>query len=166
MPAMILRSPVLASSLLLALACDSSTPKPKPAEAEAEPAVRPNEAKAVAKQEPEPLPPAPEGAIAIDRVYVQTCAEPEACPALLQDAGAAHCKGLTLGGLAWRLPTVDELERWKGNAALVGYDVFHWSGTAWDEDPTQYWIFDPGSGAKTTAKPDRKPFTIRCAAQP
>jgi hypothetical protein len=87
-----------------------------------------------------------------------------ACPALLQDAGVAHCKSLQLGGLLWRLPTLQELEAWRGNAALVGYDVFHWSGTAWSDDPGQFWIYDPGSGAKTTAKPDRKPFTIRCVA--
>ena len=104
------------------------------------------------------------GTVQIGRVYVQTCADAKACPALLQDAGVAHCKSLQLGGLLWRLPTLEELESWKGNPALVGYDVFHWSGSAWDEDPGQFWIFDPGSGAKTTAKPDRKPFTIRCVA--
>lgn len=147
-----------------AAACDSSTPKPEaePTKAEAPPAPRASEPDDHTK--PKALAPAPEGAVAIGRVYVQTCADPKACPALLQDAGVAHCKALGLGGLLWRLPTLQELESWRGNPALVGYDVFHWSGTAWDEDPAQLWIYDPGSGAKTTAKPDRKPFTIRCVA--
>lgn len=151
--------------MLLALACDSSKPA-KPAEpAEPEAKAAPSEAKA-AKPEPAPMAPAPEGTVAIDRVYVHTCATPDACPSLLQDAGAAHCTSLTLGGLPWRLPTVQELEAWRGNEALAGYDVFHWSGSAWEDDPGQFWMYDPGSGAKTTAKPDRKPFTIRCVAQP
>jgi hypothetical protein len=153
----------LALSLVGAAGCDSSKPAPaEPAEAKAEPTPK-VESKA---DEPEhgALAPAPEGAVAIGRVYVQTCADPKACPALLQDAGVAHCKSLQLGGLLWRLPTLQELEGWRGNAALVGYDVFHWSGTAWTDDPGQFWIYDPGSGAKTTAKPDRKPFTIRCVA--
>lgn len=161
------RSTVAVLSLALCLvggaACDASKPSPaEPAAAKAEPAPK-GESK-VAEPEHGALAPAPEGAVAIGRVYVQTCNDPKACPALLQDAGVAHCKALQLGGLLWRLPTVQELEAWRGNAALVGYDVFHWSGTAWNEDPTQFWIYDPGSGAKTTAKPDRKPFTIRCVA--
>jgi hypothetical protein len=169
---MLLRSPALALvlpwSLALSLgaaACDSKPAPTEPAKAEAEPAAP--KAAAAPKDphdEPKALAPAPEGAVAIGRVYVQTCADPKACPALLQDAGVAHCKALGLGGLLWRLPTLEELESWRGNPALVGYDVFHWSGTAWNEDPAQFWIYDPGSGAKTTAKPDRKPFTIRCVA--
>ena len=152
----------------LVLACDSS-PAAKPAEpakagpTEPEPEPAPTKAKPA---EPEPLPPAPEGAAAIDGVYVQTCAAPHACPQLHQDAGAAHCKGLTLGALAWALPTLEQLESWKGQASLQGFDVFHWSGTPWDEDPEQWWIYDPGSGSKTTARPDRKPFTVRCVARP
>jgi hypothetical protein len=84
----------------------------------------------------------------------------------MQAEGAAHCEGLTLVGLKWRLPTIEELQSWRGNEALSGYDVFHWSGTVWDEDAGQVWIYDPGTDAKTTAKPTRKPFTIRCVAQP
>jgi hypothetical protein len=161
---MISRSMALALSLLAGLACDSSTPAPaKPTEAATKPATPTNERPPT---EPAPLGPAPAGTVAIGKVYVQTCAEPQACPALLQDAGATHCKSLGLAGLQWRLPTLAQLEAWRGNAALVGYDVFHWSGSAWDEDPGQLWIYDPGSGSKTTAKPDRKPFTIRCVAQP
>jgi hypothetical protein len=160
---MIPRSAALALVLLAALACDSKPAPAEPAEAKAEPAPRASAPKDP-HASPNPLAAAPEGAVAIGRVYVQTCADPKACPALLQDAGVAHCRSLALGGLLWRLPTVQELESWRGNPALVGYDVFHWSGTAWDEDPTQLWIYDPGSGAKTTAKPDRKPFTIRCVA--
>jgi len=149
-----------------ALACDSGKTAPaEPAKAEAapKPAAKASEP-ADPHANPKPLAAPPEGAVAIGRVYVQTCAAPNSCPALLQDAGVAHCKALGLGGLLWRLPTLEELESWRGNPALVGYDVFHWSSTAWDEDPAQLWIYDPGSGAKTTAKPDRKPFTIRCVA--
>lgn len=162
-----IRSFGLVLSLILVIGCDSS---PSKASAPAARAEGEGKAKAAAVEpkpaEPAPLAEAPAGAVAIGRVYVQTCADADACPALLQDAGAAHCKALALGGLAWRLPTVEELESWRGNAALSGFDVFHWSGSAWEEDPGQYWIYDPGSGAKTTAKPDRKPFTIRCVAQP
>ena len=160
---MLSRSPVLAPFLLCAIACDSKPAPTKPAEPEAKPAASTSEKK-VAEPEHGPLAPAPEGAVAIGRIYVQTCAESKPCPALLQDAGVAHCKALALGGLLWRLPTLEELESWRGNPALVGYDVFHWSGSAWNEDPGQFWIYDPGSGSKTTAKPDRKPFTIRCVA--
>ncbi|MCX4240617.1 hypothetical protein [Paraliomyxa miuraensis] len=155
--------------LLPGLACDSKPTKAdgkaESADAKGEPDA--SEAKpAQSEAKPAPMAPAPEGAVVIDRVYVHTCAATDSCPALLQDAGAAHCKSLTLGGLSWRLPTVEELESWRGNEALSGYDVFHWSGSAWDEDPGQFWMYDPGSGSKTTAKPDRKPFTIRCVAQP
>ncbi len=153
-----------ALSLVGVVACDSKPAPTGPVEAKAEPAkAEPAKAKDP-HANPEPLAAAPEGTVAIGRVYVQTCAAPNACPALLQDVGVAHCKLLALGGLLWRLPTLQELEAWRGNPALVGYDVFYWSGTAWNEDPAQFWIYDPGSGAKTTAKPDRKPFTIRCVA--
>jgi hypothetical protein len=161
---MMSRSSVLPLCVLCALACDSSKPAPaEPAKAEAKPAPREREP-ADDHSKPKALAPAPEGAVAVGRIYVQTCAEAKPCPALLQDAGVAHCKQLALGGLLWRLPTLEELESLRGNPNLVGYDVFHWSGTAWDEDPGQLWIYDPGSGSKTTAKPDRKPFTIRCVA--
>lgn len=153
----------------LGLACDSapdaarpgSTPEAKATvERKAEP-----EAQAAAPERPSLAPPPP-GAVIIDGVYVQTCEQAEACPALRQRAGDAHCRGLTLGGLAWRLPTIEQLEAWKASAGLRGFDVFHWSGSPWDEDPQQWWIYDPGSGSKTTARPDRKPFTIRCVAGP
>lgn len=161
---MLSRSSALVLCLLCAVACDSKEPAPaEPKKAEVKPSPSTSEQKA-APPEHGALAPAPEGAVAIGRVYVQTCADPKACPALLQDAGVARCKSLGLGGLLWRLPTLQELESWRGNPALVGYDVFHWSGSAWDEDPAQLWIYDPGSGSKTTAKPDRKPFTIRCVA--
>lgn len=161
---MMVRSLALALWLPLVLACDAKPAPAKPATEEAGPVARAPAAKQDPHANPEPLAAAPAGAVAIGRVYVQTCADAKACPALLQDAGVAHCKALGLGGLLWRLPTLAELEAWRGNPALVGYDVFHWSGSAWDEDPAQFWIYDPGSGAKTTAKPDRKPFTIRCVA--
>lgn len=160
---MVLRSSPFVLSLLCGLACDSKPAPAEPAPAKAEPTPRTSPPKDD-HSEPKALAPAPEGAVAIGRVYVQTCADAKACPALLQDAGVAHCQSLKLGGLLWRLPTLEELEAWRGNAALTGYDVFHWSGTAWDEDLAQFWIYDPGSNAKTTAKPDRKPFTIRCVA--
>jgi hypothetical protein len=165
MPTMLPRSLVLALSLLGTVGCDSKPAPAEPAKAETKPAA-PNATHEPEEphDEPKALAPAPAGAMAIGRVYVQTCADPEACPTLLQDAGVAHCKALGLGGLSWRLPTLEELESWRGNPALVGYDVFHWSSSAWNEDPAQFWMYDPGSGAKTTAKPDRKPFTIRCVA--
>ncbi|MCA9653679.1 MAG: hypothetical protein H6712_26465 [Myxococcales bacterium] len=156
--------PVLACSLVLA--CDSAKPAADPPAEAKEAEATPKPAAPEARPEPEPLPPAPEGTVVIDRKYVHTCADPTSCPTLLQDAGAAHCAGLELGGLSWRLPTLAELESWKGNAELSGFDVFHWSGSAWEEDAAQLWILDPGSDAKTTAKPDRKPFTIRCVAEP
>ena len=140
---------------------DASAPSPS-AEAEAT-------LKQPAPKQAEPVPamlPAPQGTVAIDRRYVHTCRETAACPKLLQDAGAKHCSGLTLGGLSWRLPTFAELQDWRGNDALAAFDGFHWSASAWEEDPAQFWIFDPGSGSKTTARPDRKPFTIRCVAEP
>lgn len=161
------RSSFFVLSLLCTLACDSKPAPAKPAEPAAKTSAKAAPPASESKDphaNPNPLAAPPEGAVAIGRVYVQTCADAKACPALLQDAGVAHCKSLQLGGLLWRLPTLEELESWKGNPALVGYDVFHWSGTAWDEDPAQFWIYDPGSNAKTTAKPDRKPFTIRCVA--
>ncbi len=147
---------------VLGFACDS-TPEvqPVPAPEPAPPAER-----ASFKALPPPMAPAPEGAIIMGEVYVETCAGQGGCPALLQDAGAAHCAKMARGGLSWRLPSVQELERGVGNADLVGFAGFHWSGTPWKEDPAQFWMFDPESNMKTTAKPDRKPFTIRCAAEP
>lgn len=141
---------------------DAARPASPPAESES--ASRPAASNKV--QAVPPIPPAPPGTVAIERRYVHTCQESSACPTLLQDAGAKHCSGLTLGGLSWRLPTFAELQSWRGHDALAAFDVFHWSASAWDEDPAQFWIFDPGSDSKTTARPDRKPFTIRCVAEP
>lgn len=149
----------------LSCACDPS-PKPdtKTAAAPAEPAKAP--APPAAKAEPEPLPAAPQGTVVIDGRYVHTCAESKSCPTLMHAEGASHCDTLALGSLKWRLPKIEELESWRGNAALTGFDVFHWSGSAWEDDASQVWIYDPGSAAKTTALPTRKPFTIRCVADP
>jgi len=155
-----MRLPVLLLALGLLPACDSA-PKAK-----TEPKQDAETKSAPATAKPVPMAPAPEGTVVIDGLYVHTCAAEGSCPTLLQDAGAAHCKGLGLGGMQWRLPRIEELERWVGSDALQGFDGFHWTGSAWDEDPAQWWIFDPGSKSKTTAKPDRKPFTIRCVAEP
>ncbi|MEM7152735.1 MAG: hypothetical protein AAF799_07825 [Myxococcota bacterium] len=149
----------------LVLACDA--PAKAPSKSASEEASAPAAAKSpTPAPEPAALPPAPDGAVIIDRVYVQTCAQPEACPDLMQKPGAEHCAGLQLGGLSWRLPTLEQLQSWRGNADLKRFDVMHWSGSVWKEDAGQVWIYDPGSNAKTTAKPDRKPFVIRCVAEP
>lgn len=158
---------VLAPSLVSA--CDSTPAKPdaaKPDAAKPDAATPDASAEAAPTPEPKPLAPAPEGAVILDGIYVQICAAEGDCPPLHQDAGAAHCAGLSLGGMTWRLPSLAELERGVGHAELSRFEGFHWSGTAWNEDPAQFWIFDPTSGSKTTAKPDRKPFTIRCVAEP
>ena len=117
-------------------------------------------------KEAEPLPPAPEGTVEIGGLYVHTCTETHPCPQLMHKYGKAHCEGLKTGGLTWRMPELKELESFKGNEGLTGFDVMHWTGTVWEEDAGQIWIYDPKSGAKTTAPPDRKPFTIRCVAAP
>lgn len=153
--------------LVLGLVFSCDAPKKDASEAQSKDEAAPAAAKkATPAPEPKPLAATPEGAIIIDRVYVQTCALPDTCPDLMQKPGAEHCKGLGLGGLTWRLPEVKELESWKGNAELKRFDVMHWSGSVWKEDAKQVWIYDPGSGMKTTAKPDRKPFVIRCVAEP
>ncbi len=152
--------------VLCAASCSATPPaaeQKQSSTAQAPGQAKPSEQPVAAPAE-QPLPPAPDGAVTIGKLYVQTCAQAAPCPELLQAAGATHCEELTLGGLSWRLPTLTELESWKGNAALSGYDVFHWSGTEWEEGPGQVWIYDPGTGSKTTTKPDRKPFTIRCVA--
>ncbi len=152
--------------LALVLACDSGGESAKDAKAEdAAPAAKAEaEAKAVAP--PAARPPAPEGTVALGKLYVRTCADPHPCPSMKHAEGKAYCEGLNTGGLTWRLPSLAELESWRGEASLTGYDVMHWTGTAWEEDAGQVWIYDPGSGAKTTAPPDRKAFTIRCVGSP
>lgn len=171
-----MHAPSIISARLLAgflagslVACGSSEGPPKKLD-EAAKADAPEKEKpkrlTLKKDQPVALPPGPEGTVAIGHVYVQTCDKAEACPELLQAPGAAHCAGLELGGMTWRLPKIEELLKWKGNEALHGFDVFHWSGSAWEDDAAQWWIYDPDSEMKTTAKPDRKPFTIRCVAAP
>lgn len=148
----------LVPAIAIVLACDAApTPAAAPAPAAPTPAVSPK---------PAALPPAPDGATVLGNVYVQTCAASGSCPALLQLAGAARCKALALGGLAWRLPTQAELKSWRGKPELVGFEGFHWSSTPFADAPGQVWIYDPTSGSETTIPPDRKPFTVRCVAQP
>jgi hypothetical protein len=150
--------------MLVIGACDSGSAS---APAETPPAESPAAAAKAAPEQPAaaaPKPAAPDGTTLIGELYVHTCAEPGSCPQLMHAEGASHCAALDLAGMTWRLPSVTELESWRGHEALTGFDVFHWSGTAWEDDAGQVWIYDPGSGAKTTAKPTRKPFTIRCVA--
>jgi len=146
-------------ALVIVLGCDAA---PAPAPSEAPPPAAP--AKPAAKAPT--LAPAPRGTTILGNVYVQTCASEGSCPALLQVAGVAHCKALVLGGLAWRLPTQAELKSWRGKPALAGFDGFHWSSTPFADAPDQVWIYDPTSGSETTIPADRKPFTVRCVAQP
>lgn len=160
-----LRAAACAFSITMALACDRA---PEPANAQTK-AATPDATRTpapAADGTPAARSPAPEGTVEIGGLFVHTCAEPASCPSLMHAAGVAHCEALTLGSLKWRLPSIQELESWRGDARLRAFDVFHWSGTAWEDDPGQVWIYDPGSGAKTTAPPTRKPFTIRCVATP
>jgi len=116
-------------------------------------------------------PPPPAGVALLDPpLYVQRCDAAVPCVALLQPAGEAHCRGLTLGGLTgWRLPDRAEVARFaRGTGAdqLEGLEGFHWTRTAYEEDSKQAWIVDPKSGQETTIPRDRKPFTIRCVIEP
>lgn len=119
-----------------------------------------------------PPPPAPEGAITLEDpwLYVQTCAEPNPCVELLQPAGDAHCRELKLGGhVNWRLPSKDEVMRFRGVEALEGRAGFHWTRTPFEEDMAQVYIVDPegeANLAQTTIPRDRKPFRIRCVKEP
>jgi hypothetical protein len=147
----------LLGAIAIVLGCDAA-PAPAaapPPAADAKPA-----AKAPA------LAPAPEGATILGKLYVQTCAASGSCPTVLQVEGAAHCSALATGGLAWRLPTQAELKSWRGKPGLVGFEGFHWSSTPFADAPDQVWIFDPTSGSETTIPKDRKPFMVRCVAQP
>jgi hypothetical protein len=163
------RATVCAVSIALAvvssLACD---PAPKAADVpkKAAPPDATRTPAPTADDTPAANPPAPAGTVEIGGLYVHTCAEPASCPSMMHAPGVAHCEALGLGSLKWRLPSIQELESWRGDPRLHAFDVFHWSGTAWEDDPGQVWIYDPGSGAKTTAPPTRKPFTIRCVATP
>jgi hypothetical protein len=117
-------------------------------------------------------PPAPEGSIALPDpwLYVQTCAEPHPCPSLLQPAGDAHCRELRLGGHdAWRLPSKDEVARFKGVDGLEATAGYHWTRTPFEEDLGQVWIVDPEdpkAAPSTTIPRDRKPFRVRCVKEP
>jgi hypothetical protein len=115
-------------------------------------------------------PPPPAGVALLDPpLYVQRCDAAAPCMALLQPAGEAHCRGLTLGGLTgWRLPDRAEVARFaRGTGAdLERLEGFHWTRTAYEEDSKQAWIVDPKTGQETTIPRDRKPFTIRCVIEP
>src|SRR5207253_2969026 len=93
-------------SLLLDVGCEKETAKTE-AKAEAkvdskEPGDEPQpEEKVPSFAEPKMEPPrGPEGTITLPDpwLYVQTCAEPLACPELLQPAGDKHCRELQIGG--------------------------------------------------------------------
>jgi hypothetical protein len=169
-------------SLALALGCDkqpasdtqampqaAANPDPN-ADPDADPGADDKEANfATPTAEP---PPAPEGSITLRDpwLYVQTCAEPHPCPDLLQPAGDAHCRELRLGGhVNWRLPSKDEVLRFKGVEGLEATAGYHWTRTPYEDDMAQAWIVDPEdpSGAPATTIPrDRKPFRIRCVKEP
>jgi hypothetical protein len=117
-------------------------------------------------------PPGPEGTITLPDpwLYVQTCAEPVPCPELLQPAGDAHCRELQIGGhVNFRLPSKDEVTRFRGLEQLEARAGYHWTRTPFDDDMGQAWIVDPEDpeGAPATTIPrDRKPFRIRCVKEP
>jgi len=117
-------------------------------------------------------PPAPEGSVVLPEpwLYVQTCAEPHPCPSLEQPAGDAHCRELRLGGYdSWRLPSKDEVPRFKGVEGLEHTSGYHWTRTPYEEDFKQAWIVepeDPAGAPSTTIPRDRKPFRIRCVMEP
>jgi hypothetical protein len=117
-------------------------------------------------------PPAPEGSIALADpwLYVQTCVEPHPCPSLKQPAGDAHCRALLLGGHdVWRLPSKDEVARFKGVDGLQDTAGYHWTRTPFDDDLGQVWIVDPEDpvGAPATTIPrERKEFRVRCVKEP
>lgn len=145
-------------------------PTPTPTPAPAAPADAPAPAAPFATPTAKPPPP-PEGVVLLDPpLYVQRCDAAQPCPALLQPAGEAHCRGLTLGGLSgWRLPDRAEVARFgraTGPDQLSGLEGFHWTRTAYAEDGKQAWIVDPKTGQETTIPRDRKPFTIRCVIDP
>lgn len=114
---------------------------------------------------PEP-PAAPEGAVLLRKpnLYVQRCAAEDACPQLMQEAGAARCGELKLGTLSWRLPERDEAKRFWGAKGLENLETFHWTRTPYEEDAQQVWISDPKTRQETTLPKTRRPFVVRCVA--
>lgn len=97
-------------------------------------------------------------------LHVQTCAEPHACPDLIQPEGDAHCKALELsaGVGGWRLPTREEVHRFAGREGLEHREGYHWTSSPYEDDPKQIWIVDPAGSQPTTIPGDRKPFRVRC----
>lgn len=170
---MIARPPVPAVLVALVLACGGE-PGPAPAPAPAQPtksaAEPPARGESFAKPDLTPPPPPDGAALLPDRkkpLYVQRCDPAHACPDLLQPAGETHCRDLDVGGLAhWRLPDRDEVKRLGEIAGLDALDGFHWTRTAFAEDPAQAWIVDPKSGQETTIPRTRKPFRVRCVFDP
>ena len=85
---------------------------------------------------------------------MQTCAEPHPCPSLKQPAGDAHCRALMLGDHdIWRLPSKDEVARFKGVEGLEETSGYHWTRTPYAEDLGQVWIIDP----EDPSQPDHDP---------
>ena len=167
---MVTARPLLASLLGLFVACGEGAPKaevaPTPAPEAA--AKAPAEAPPFATPAERPPPP-PVGAILLERpaLYVQRCDPEHPCPFLMQPEGEAHCRGLKLGDYesGWRLPDRDEAVRFSA-PELAAREGFHWTRTAYADDPKQAWIVDPIGGQSTTIPRDRKPFTIRCVMTP
>jgi hypothetical protein len=169
-------------SLSLTVGCDKSSTKADTAAKTADakgPDVanspdsdEPRDEKAASFAQPktEP-PPGPPGTITLPEpfLYVQTCVEPP-CPDLLQPAGDAHCRELQIGGhVNWRLPSKDEVARFRGVEQLEARAGYHWTRTPFDDDIKQVWIVDPEDpeGAPATTIPrDRKPFRVRCVKEP
>jgi hypothetical protein len=94
----------------------------------------------------------------------------QSVPELLQPAGDKHCRELQLGGhVNFRLPSKDEVMRFRGVEQLEARAGYHWTRTPFDDDMGQAWIVDPEDpeGAPATTIPrDRKPFRIRCVKEP
>lgn len=169
-------------SLSLAGGCDKQSTAKSEAKPEAKSEAKADDAKlddppadekaaSFAQPKTEP-PPGPEGTITLPDpwLYVQTCAEPHPCPELLQPAGDAHCRELQLGGhVNFRLPSKDEVPRFRGLEQLEARAGYHWTRTPFEEDMKQAWIVDPEDpeGAPATTIPrDRKPFRVRCVKEP
>lgn len=168
-------------SLSLAVGCGTSSPdksagkadesKAKTETDKADDEPRDEKAASFAQPKTEP-PPGPPGTITLPEpfLYVQTCAEPVPCPELTQPEGDAHCRTLQIGGhVNWRLPSKDEVPRFRGVEQLEARAGYHWTRTPFEEDMKQAWIVDPedpDAAPATTIPRDRKPFRIRCVKEP